>query len=101
MQIILDKNTATERTFEIDSFEERIIDNRLSGSKQFESSSTFPTIDVGDKTFTTIEIIKRVNGADVDVPIYGTYNVITSIQTSTFDGSDYLLFMNISFGYQQ
>lgn len=76
MQLIFDRDLATQRAIEVDFFGESLMRNVLNGSWSRALSAVEAVPDLGTLTanpsFTTVE---AVNGA-VNVPLQGSYNTV-------------------------
>ena len=80
MTLTFDKNTANQRSLELDFFTEQIFDKRLSGTWERIVGNDFsaPVVENFQQEFTTLEIVSD----DQTIPIIGSYSSIANINVS-------------------
>lgn len=80
MTLTFDKNTANQRSIELDFFTEQIFDNRLSGTWERIVGNDFsaPVVENFQPEFTTLEIVSD----EQTIPIIGSYSSIANINVS-------------------
>ena len=80
MTLTFDKNTANQRSLELDFFTEQIFDNRLSGTWEriVGNDFTVPVIENFQPEFTTLEIVS----GEQTIPIIGSYSSVANINVS-------------------
>lgn len=80
MTLTFDKNTANQRSLELDFFTEQIFDNRLSGTWERIVGNDFsaPVVENFQQEFTTLEIVS----GEQTIPIIGSYSSIANINVS-------------------
>ena len=80
MTLTFDKNTANQRSLELDFFTEQIFDNRLSGTWERIVGNDFsaPVVENFQQEFTTLEIVS----GEQTIPIVGSYSSIANINVS-------------------
>ena len=80
MTLTFDKNTANQRSIELDFFTEQIFDKRLSGTWEriIGNDFTAPVVENFHPEFTTLEIVS----GDQTIPIIGSYSSVANINVS-------------------
>ena len=80
MTLTFDKNTAKQRSLELDFFTEQIFDNRLSGTWERIVGNDFsvPVVENFQQEFTTLEIVS----GEQTIPIIGSYSSVANINVS-------------------
>lgn len=80
MTLTFDKNTANQRSLELDFFTEQIFDNRLSGTWERIVGNDFsaPVVENFQPEFTTLEIVS----GEQTIPIIGSYSSVANINVS-------------------
>lgn len=80
MTLTFDKNTANERSLELDFFTEQIFDNRLSGTWERIVGNDFsaPVVENFQQDFTTLEVVSD----EQTIPIVGSYSSVSNINVS-------------------
>ena len=98
---IFDSNLSTEKSIQFSSFNEIIGPNRLNASREIQMESTSDIPDLSDfNGYTHFSTLSVINGDNIELPLSGEYNKISSLTVSYFD-SDKSYQINISLTYEE